>query len=394
MKQLDGLVAVPSLAEPRFMEAHHLATEVGLLPNKNRMVRTIDTGGAGPVSGLLEAVRMIRVEQCETVAVVAADAVSALPTAEFLRRADATCRPSPSGDAGSGQAQATSLLPNSSASSLSSSTPQQTSNYLPSPVIPHGYDRVAQWQMRTYGVTRAQLAAVSVLMSHQASHHPLALTKQAHTLEQVLSSPKIAPVTSLLECARRADGGAAVVVSSSAFMQRHGLLESHPGVVVVGGGECSGPLFPPANIDEDMFSCEEAARLAYTQAQLAPRDIDWWGLYDCFPICFIRAVEAVGLAPKGSGGMWVEEQCAKILAAGNEGRSTAGLIPINTHGGLLAFGAPWETPAMYNVIEGVEQIRGRAVARQVKGVRRALVYGNGGIFSHSSVAILAKPVDY
>ena len=85
--------------------------------------------------------------------------------------------------------------------------------------------------------------------------------------------------------------------------------------VVLGGGEASGPLFPPSVIDEDMFSCEEAARNAYEQAQLGPGDIgaalcipwplirvrgaDFFGLYDCFPICLIRAIEAVGLAKKG-----------------------------------------------------------------------------------------------
>ena len=67
---------------------------------------------------------------------------------------------------------------------------------------------------------------------------------------------------------------------------------------------------------------------------------------------------------------------------------------VNTHGGLLAFGAPWEVPAMFNIIEACEQLTGRAGRqRQVPGARRALVYGNGGIFSHSSVAILASAVD-
>ena len=48
---------------------------------------------------------------------------------------------------------------------------------------------------------------------------------------------------------------------------------------------------------------------------------------------------------------------------------------------------------MYNVIEACEQLLGTAGARQVEGARRALVYGNGGIFSHSAVAILSQPVD-
>ena len=62
-----------------------------------------------------------------------------------------------------------------------------------------------------------------------------------------------------------------------------------------------------------MFSCDDAAKsgmqpnftaafqyyvsfsfcsfAAYAQAHLGPSDIDFFGLYDCFPICFIRAVE-------------------------------------------------------------------------------------------------------
>ena len=49
---------------------------------------------------------------------------------------------------------------------------------------------------------------------------------------------------------------------------------------------------------------------------------------------------------------------------------------------------------MYNIVEACEQLSGRAGPdRQVPGARRALVYGNGGIFSHSAVAILAAPVD-
>jgi acetyl-CoA acetyltransferase len=66
------------------------------------------------------------------------------------------------------------------------------------------------------------------------------------------------------------------------------------------------------------------------------------------------------------------------------------VLPVNTHGGLLGFGAPWEVPAMYSVIEAVRQLRGEAEGRQVLGARRALVYANGGIFSSSAVVILER----
>jgi hypothetical protein len=64
---------------------------LGLLPHKGVVARTIDTGGAGPISGLLEADNMIRNQGLDLVAVVAGDAVSSLPTDEFLKRADAGC---------------------------------------------------------------------------------------------------------------------------------------------------------------------------------------------------------------------------------------------------------------------------------------------------------------
>ena len=35
----------------------------------------------------------------------------------------------------------------------------------------------------------------------------------------------------------------------------------------------------------------------------------------------------------------------------------------------MAFGAPWEVPAMYNIIEAVAQLRGAADKRQIPHAR-------------------------
>ena len=104
-------------------------------------------------------------------------------------------------------------------------------------------------------------------------------------------------------------------------------------------GEASGPLYPPKVIDDTMFSCEHAVHTAYDAAQLSTSDIQFFGLYDCFPICLIRAVEAVGLAGMGRGGQYIEEMYR--LSEQQNGVLTPSQFPINTHGGLLAFGAPW-----------------------------------------------------
>lgn len=69
------------------------------------------------------------------VAVVCGDTVASAPTEEFLARANSACRPL-SDPCNGGEAAA---------------------DEVPSPVIPHLYDRVAQWQMEQFGVTREQL---------------------------------------------------------------------------------------------------------------------------------------------------------------------------------------------------------------------------------------------
>lgn len=358
LKQLDGLIAVPSLSEPRFMQAHYLATQMNLLPHKGVVCRTIDTGGAGPVSALLAAERLIRVEGLDLVAICAGDAVSSMNTADFLREADAGCN--------------------------NPKAPIQ------SPVIPTAYNRIAAWQTASTELTREQLAMVPVLMNRQAAKHPMAVGRnKSYSLEDVINAKQIASHTSLLECARRSDGGAAVILCSSRFLRDHpALAASRIAPVVISGGEASGPLYPPEVIDEEMFSCEYAAKAAYQGAQLGPKDIDAFFLYDCFPICFVRAVEAVGLARKGQGGAWVEARYRE--SEENGGKTDQKQFPVNTHGGLLSFGAPWEVPAIYNIIEAYEQLTGNAGNRQIENCKRALVYGNGGIFSQSAVAILGR----
>jgi acetyl-CoA acetyltransferase len=359
IKDLEGIITAPSLSEPRFMHGHFLATRMGLLPQKGNGVvcRTLDTGGASPISALLEADKLIK-NGCDLVAIVAGDSIASMPTREFLERADVACADPDGGSQ--------------------------------SPVIPLSYDRIAKWHMAAYGVDREVLAMVPVLMSTQAPKHPYALTRTPLSLNTVLNSKKVGDVTNLLECARRADGAGAVIIASTRFLQeklQHVLHRPNP--VIIGGGEASGPLYVPKVIDESIFSCEIAASNAYVQAQVGVSDIDFFGLYDCFPICFLRALEAVGIAPKGRGGEWIKRKYEESEASPNKMLSPD-QFPINTHGGLLSFGAPFEVPALFSVIEAVQQLRGTAEGRQVTNARRALVYGNGGVFSASSVCILGR----
>ena len=72
-----------------------------------------------------------------------------------------------------------------------------------------GYDFYAQYQLNKYSknslLKREYFAMVPVLMSHFGIKHPFSLMykKRPHSMQDVLDSPQICPITNLLECARR-----------------------------------------------------------------------------------------------------------------------------------------------------------------------------------------------
>jgi acetyl-CoA acetyltransferase len=379
IQDVDGLIAVPSLKENHFMESHYQATLLGMFsPDRPLRCRTIDTGGAGPVSALLEAERMIKNEMLDCVAVVAADSVGSMSSHDFLDKADNIF--------------------------LKLAAMSQPPQKVKSPAIPHGYDKITQYQMKEFGLKRDQLRMAVCLESFHAGMHKKSLYYQKNhpkgrrytPLQDVRQAPNITPNISILECARRADGAACLILASNRFLVRRNLYQQGlPSII--GGGESSGPLYPLSDIDEASYSsCEEAMTGAYASAgNLSAKDIDFFGLYDCFPICLVRALEACGLTEKGRGGEYLEQQYTELMQAMEADRidtllANKTFFPVNTHGGLLCYGAPWEVPAMYNIIEAVHQLRGTTQGRQIDDCRRALVYGNGGVLSASAVAILAR----
>jgi hypothetical protein len=292
---IDALISVPSLADPHFMEAHYQATELGLFSARNQgsstsqpvknggsiecdrrrrrrwhrplLCKTVDTGGAGPVTALLDATRMIQQDNgMDVVAVVAADTVGSMDSHTFLERADSVwlelgqSKCTASGDCGE----------------------------IKSPAIPHGYDRVTDYQMRIFGLTRDQLRMVVCLESFHAAMHPgSAFHREVSnsdprdrytTIQELQSAKATTPHISMLECARRADGAGCLILASDDYLKRKGLYQSGT-PTVIGGGEASGPLYPSMPINEDMFSCDSAMTEAYMSAgNLDPDDIDFFGL--------------------------------------------------------------------------------------------------------------------
>jgi acetyl-CoA acetyltransferase len=86
-------------------------------------------------------------------------------------------------------------------------------------------------------------------------------------------------------------------------------------------------------------------------------------------------LEALGFARSGEAG---------ALARSGD-LSLGGRWPLNTHGGLLSQA---HIGGMLHIVEAVRQLSGDAGKRQIEGARRALVSGNGGVFSVCGAMIL------
>jgi acetyl-CoA acetyltransferase len=122
----------------------------------------------------------------------------------------------------------------------------------------------------------------------------------------------------------------------------------------------SGLIFNYFHPDLSRFAEAEAvAEKLYHTAGLAPKDIDVAMLYENFsPVVFYQ-LEAFGFCGRG--------EARDFIADGNI--AIDGVIPVNTHGGLLGEGY---IHGVNNIIEGVRQLRGTA-ANQVDGARNVLI---------------------
>jgi acetyl-CoA acetyltransferase len=79
--------------------------------------------------------------------------------------------------------------------------------------------------------------------------------------------------------------------------------------------------------------------------------------------------EELGLCPEGEGARLVDEGATRL----------GGRCPVNPSGGLIARGHPVGATGLAQVVECVDQLRGRAGQRQVEGARLALTENAGGM---------------
>ncbi len=238
--------------------------------------------------------------------------------------------------------------------------------------VPAYYGLMASRYMHEAGVTNADLAEFAVLMRNNAMRHPDAHLTTPITIHDVLSSKPIAEPLHLMDCCPISDGAMALIVSADA----RGVIK----VRMTGAGQAH--LHQHLTAMRDVMDCgaARAANIAFKEAGLTVHDIDYLGIYDSFTITLLMLLEEIGFAARG--------QAAQRLRNGDFGQH--GVLPLNTHGGLLSFGHCGVAGGMAHSVEAYRQFQGQADVRQVRTPTHAFIHADGGVMSSHVSLILSR----
>jgi len=242
--------------------------------------------------------------------------------------------------------------------------------------FPGLYAMMARVHMHRYGTTREQLAHVAVKNHAHGLLNPLAQFRSKITVEDVVESVMVADPLRVLDCSPITDGAAAVVLAALPLKGT-----KRPPVKVAASAAATDTI--GLHDREDLAwlrSTEVAAAKAYARAGIAPRDVSFCEVHDCFTIAEVMVIEALGLAERGRGG---EAAVSGMTALG-------GRVPVNPSGGLKSKGHPVGATGIAQIREAVLQLRGESEGRQVKDARWGLTQNMGGTGASAVVHIFAR----
>jgi len=220
------------------------------------------------------------------------------------------------------------------------------------------YARFATWYLQRSDATVEDFAAVSVKNHEHGLRNPKAQYGGRLTVDEVLSARKVSGPLTVPMCAPMSDGAAAVVLTTPELATRYGAAPVRLLATVVAAGHegTYGELVP------------NAARRAYEMAGVGPADLDVIECHDAAAPAELIVLEELGVCEPG--------RAPALLRAGET--RIGGRLPVNPSGGLQSKGHPLGATGLAQVIELVDQLRGRSGERQVAGARLALAENAGG----------------
>ncbi|MCX8163163.1 MAG: thiolase domain-containing protein [Candidatus Micrarchaeota archaeon] len=247
--------------------------------------------------------------------------------------------------------------------------------------FPAIYALMAKRYMYEFNATEEQLAAVAVKNHKHGAKNKYAQFQKEIDIKTVLSSKVVAWPLKVFDCSPITDGAAAVVLMP---LEKAKKIVEQP-IEIVASAQASDTLaLHDRESLTELKATKIAAKKAFEQAGLQPKDVDVAEVHDCFTIAEILAIEDIGFFEKGKGGTAAENSLTEI----------GGQIPINTSGGLKACGHPVGATGIKQAVEITWQLREQANSRQVKGAKIGLTHNVGGSGATCVIHIMKNPAKF
>jgi acetyl-CoA acetyltransferase len=250
--------------------------------------------------------------------------------------------------------------------------------------VPYGqhYSSIAALTTTRYqyetGCSDEAMAAVCVSNRKWAELNPNAFFRKPLTIEEVLSSKMLSTPLRAKQSNMLFDGGSAFLMTSA---ERARDLTKKP-VYVLGEGARVTHFVFSQEPDITRYGWAEAAKDAFREAGLTPKDIDLAEIYDSYPIYQMITFEELGFCKRGEAG--------EIFLKGETW--PGGRIPTTTNGGMLSQGHTGAGGGVALVVEAARQLMGKAGERQVNGARFAVETGVGGTYMDAQVTLFGTEI--
>ncbi len=232
--------------------------------------------------------------------------------------------------------------------------------------------------MSRYGLSKRDIALVSVKNKRNAALHPAALLGDPDiTVEDVLASETLAWPVQRLDVSPVTDGAVALVLAAEPVARR---TTDKPAWIEGVGWNLDTAYWTNRDLSYPTY-VEEAARMAYKMAGITEprRQIHIAEPYDPFDYKELHHLEGLMLFDKG--------KAPEATALGITQRD--GDLPVCPSGGLLGVGNPIAAAGLMKVAELFWQLRGEAGQRQVPGnPRRGVAQAWGDLMQVGTVIVV------
>jgi acetyl-CoA C-acetyltransferase len=222
------------------------------------------------------------------------------------------------------------------------------------------------------------LAGFPLTAHANAAGNRNAMYRKAISLEAYQKAEPVSDPLNMFDVAPNVDGAATLLLT-----RRELLPEgfSHPLVRIAASASASDTLGLQDRLNPLWFmAAQVSVEQALSKAGMRREQVDLFEYHDAFSIYAALSLEAAGFAPAGQG--W------KLAADGSI--ALTGQIPCATLGGSKARGNPGGATGLYQAVEAVAQLQGRAGPNQISNAKLALIQCLGGPASTAVTHLLER----